>query len=116
MPCSDVDGRFNSGRLTPDQPGPVPNDNFLTFRTVSGTIRGQFDGDTSDFLVTCTNIGLHAAITFTRTHNDGTTTTDYTGLVTRIAARAIIRIRGRFKRTTTTATTTEGDWETEKPT
>lgn len=115
MACSNIIDRFNSGRLTPDQPGTVPNDPFLTFSIVGGAIRGQFDKDTNDFPVTCTNIGKLAVITFMRTHNDGTTT-EYTGLVMPIPAKAIIRVKGRFERNTTSAATAAGDWETEKPT
>ena len=116
MSCNNVINRYNSGRLTPDQPGTVPNDPFLTFSiNGAGAIEGQFDGDSNKFSVTCTNIGKLAVITFNRRHNDGTTTTVYTGLVMPIPARQIIRIRGRFERTTTAAAQT-GDWETEKPT
>jgi hypothetical protein len=46
-------------------------------------------------------------------------TTEYTGLVARINAKGIVRIKGRFVRTTgalAVAATVEGDWETEKPT
>lgn len=116
MSCSNVISRFNSGRLTPDQPGTVPNDPFLTFSISGGAIKGRFDNDNNDFPVTCTNVGQLAVITFNRTHNDGTTTTEYTGLVMPIPARQIVRIRGRFTRTTTAAATLTGDWETEKPT
>lgn len=115
MSCSNVIDRYNSGRLTPDQPGTVANDPFLTFSISGGSIRGQFDNDTSDFPVTCTNVGKLAVITFKRTHNDGKTT-EYTGLVMPISAKAIVRIRGRFERTTTTVAVQTGEWETEKPT
>jgi hypothetical protein len=94
----------------------VPNDPFLTFSISGGAIRGQFDNDNNDFLVTCTDVGKQAVITFNRTHNDGTTT-EYTGLVMPVPARQIVRIRGRFERTTTAAAAAlTGDWETEKPT
>ena len=119
MACNDVDGRFNSGRLTPDTPGTVPNDPFLTFSPAGNGIVATFDDDPQNpFDVTCIPVGQLSAIWFTRTQ-PGPVTTDYTGLVARINAKRIIRIKGRFVRTTgaaATLTTTEGDWETEKPT
>lgn len=123
MSCANVIGQFNSGRLTSDEPGPIPNDPFLTFSIVGSQLKGQFEGlNEPIFDVTCTNIGRMAVVTFTRVQTDGTTT-EYTGLVTFIPARRIVRIRGRFQRTipsavspTRTDLMLSGDWETEKPT
>jgi hypothetical protein len=119
MACNDVDGRFNSGRLTPDTPGTVPNDPFLTFSPAGNGIVVTFDDDPNNpFNVVCAPIGQLSVIQFTRTQ-PGPVTTAYTGLVARINAKRIVRIKGRFVRTTgapAVADTMEGDWETEKPT
>lgn len=121
MACNDVDDRFNSGRLTPDTPGTVQNDPFLTFSPAGGGIVVTFDDDPHNpFNVTCTPIGQLSVIQFTRIQpGPPQVTTEYTGLVARISAKGVVRIRGRFVRTTgapAAAAVTEGDWETEKPT
>lgn len=119
MACSYINDRFNSARLTSDSSETVPNDPFMTFSPSGDGIVVTFDDDPNNpFNVVCTPIGQLSVIQFTRTQ-PGSVTTVYTGLVARIAPKEIVRIRGRFTRTTgvaATATTTEGDWETEKPT
>lgn len=118
--CADVDGDFPGPRLTPDDSSNLPDDPVLSFSPGGGgQIQVRFAGDSRSFPVTCSQVGRHVVINFTRTDNSGTTT-EYTALFTRKLKPGAntLRFRGRFERTTPAVApgTTTGDWETEKPT
>lgn len=115
MPCADVNGRFPTGKVTSDS-GTVSKESPLTFSfATGGQIVVEYDGDGKSFPVTCTNIGKLATITYTRVQSNGTTT-EYTGLVAPIPAKKILRISGRYERTSSSFAPESGDWETEKAT
>lgn len=67
----------------------------------------------------CERVNQIDTISFTRNHDDGSTT-QYTGRVITLQGATDVYLRGRFTRTTITpaspVTTMSGDYETEKPT
>lgn len=118
MACSDVDAAFHEGKLTPDGTSDPLTDPVLRILSPpgrDGRFTGRFDGDTARFTGQCHGNGPVSVIMFTRIHDNGTST-DYVGQVFRRPRENPVFIRGRFVRTTSDATTTLGDWETERPT
>jgi hypothetical protein len=125
MACSDVDSNFDAPLLFIDGTDTTLDDPILRILQPpngAGVFVGRFDGDNATFNGQCAAQGPHTVITFTRVHNDATSTT-YRGRVVRVPGRDRVFIRGRFARTIPNAlgeiaalATVAGDWETEKPT
>jgi hypothetical protein len=124
MTCADIIGRWIESILVVDTSDDILVDPPMRIFTVAdGTVKGRFTGDHVDFDVNCRTNGQRTTIDFTRTHTDGTTTT-YEGRVVSFGSRGVGVIRGRFVRNMPALlaeelnllTSTNGDWETEKPT
>ena len=125
MACSDVDSNFDAPLLFIDGTDTTLDDPVLRILqppNQSGVFVGRFDGDNATFNGQCNPQGPHTVITFTRVHNDGTSTA-YRGRVVSVPRRQKVFIRGKFTRTIPNTfgeiaalATVAGDWETEKPT
>lgn len=119
MACSEIEGNWIVGVLV-DGSDNVELDPILRISKPSSKLIGRFDGAGEiDFEIDCDDSGSKTKIEFTRIH--GGTTTEYKGKVAAFGTRAKVGIiKGTFTRHKVGVEgrkeTTNGDWETEKPT
>lgn len=128
--CDDLVGDWLPGILVLEPEGEEENtmiDPQLTIRKDGNSYFGLFTGDDLEFEVTCEPLSARRLrINFTRRHNGGAHTTEYSGRVISIRPRGSVAvIKGRFRTDRPRflealeggeRRVRNGDWQTERPT